>query len=100
VNPEANADGDHADAATSEPAIRPMPTGATPPPAIAGETANGSVPRVGRRYPRDYEPLMAQPFPPQGTAAAAGGRPEHALPDGGTGLGHQAPPGWPDYRRG
>jgi hypothetical protein len=96
VNPDPTPD--HAGAATSEPAIRP--TGTTSPLSVAGETANGSVPRVGRRYPRDYEPLMAQPFPPQGTAAAAGGRPEHALPDGGTGLGHQAPPGWPEYRRG
>ena len=74
--------------------------GAMTPPAIAGETANGSVPRVGQRYPHDYAPLVNAPRPPQGTAAAAGGRPEHARSDGGTGLGQQAPPGWPEYRRG
>jgi hypothetical protein len=56
--------------------------------------------RVGQRYPRDYMFLLAASRPPQGTAAAAGGRPEHGRPDGGTGLGHQAPPGWPEYRRG
>jgi hypothetical protein len=91
---------DRAGAATGEPAIRPSPSGATTPATIAGETANGSVPRVGQRYPRDYMFLLAASRPPQGTAAAAGGRPEHGRPDGGTGLGHQAPPGWPEYRRG
>jgi hypothetical protein len=98
MNDEPIPDRNRAGAATSEPALRP--TGATSPLAVAGETANGTVPRVGQRYPRDYAPLLAQPCPPQGTAAAAGGRPEHARPDGGTGLGQQAPPGWPEYRRG
>jgi hypothetical protein len=95
-----NPNPDRAGAATDEPAIRPMPTGATTPPAIAGATGNGSVPRWGQRYPHDDAPLLVQPYPSQGTAAAAGGRPEHARPDGGTGLGHQAPPGWPEYGRG
>ena len=89
-----------AGAATSEPATRPSPSGATTPPAIAGGTANGSVPRVGQRYPCEYRSLEDPPRPPQGTTAAAGGRPEHARPDGGTGLGQQAPPGWPEYRQG
>jgi hypothetical protein len=85
--------------------VNPDPTSdragdATSEPAIAGETANGSVPRLGQRYPHDYAPLLVRPYPPQGTAAAAGGRPEHGRPDGGTGPGQQAPPGWPEYRRG
>jgi hypothetical protein len=33
--------------------------------------------------------------PAQGDHRAAGGCPEHHGPDGGTGMGHQAPPGWP-----
>jgi len=82
---------DRAGDSTSQPAT---------PAAITGETANGSVPRVGQRYPHDYRPLLVQPFPPLGTFAAAGGRPEHARPDGGTGLGQQAPPGWPEYAPG
>jgi hypothetical protein len=34
---------------------------------------------------------------PQGEHGAAGGLPRHHQPDGGLGLGNQAPPSWPDY---
>jgi hypothetical protein len=42
-------------------------------------------------------PRPAQGNPPQGEHHAAGGRPEHRRADGGTGMGHRAPPGWPGY---
>jgi hypothetical protein len=45
---------------------------------------------------------MANPMsrnPPQGTYGGAGGRDEHHLPDGGIGIGAQAPPGWPRYHQ-
>jgi hypothetical protein len=77
----------------------PEAIGATTPPATAGETANGSAPRLGQRYPHDYADLLSRPYTPLGTAAAAGGRPAHSRPGGGTGPGQQAPPGWPEYRR-
>lgn len=83
------------DDVASEPAVRPAGTPA--PLAVAGATANGSVPRLGQRCPCDYAGLLVRPLPPQGTCAAAGGRPEHARPDGGLGLGYAAPAGWPDY---
>ena len=61
--------------------------------AVTDESPNGSVPRLGRPYPRDYGSLLGRPYPPQGTFAATGGRPEHGRADGGTGLGQQAPAG-------
>jgi hypothetical protein len=36
-------------------------------------------------------------MPAQGDHGAAGGRREHRGADGGTGLGHEFPEGWPDY---
>jgi len=85
-------------AATSEPSLEP--SGEPSSLAVTEDTPNGSVPRLGQRYPRDYGALLGRPYPPQGTFAASGGRPEHGRSDGGTGLGHQAPPGWPDYSPG
>jgi hypothetical protein len=65
--------------------------------------------RMGRPGPsivRESDPPACGPrpaegaYPPQGEHHAAGGRPEHHRPDGGTGLGHRAPAGWPEYRPG
>ena len=89
-------DGDGA--ATSEPALGPE--GEPSSLAVTDETPDGSVPWPGRPDLRGYGVLLGRPYPPQGTSAASGGRPEHARPDGGTGLGQQAPPGWPDYSPG
>jgi hypothetical protein len=36
-------------------------------------------------------------YPPQGEHHAAGGLPGHGAADGGLGMGHQFPPGWPKY---
>ena len=44
-------------------------------------------------------PRPAQGNSPQGEHHAAGGRPEHRRADGGTGVGHAYPPGWPQYHR-
>jgi hypothetical protein len=44
---------------------------------------------------RESRPEPAEGSPPQGEHHAAGGRPGHRRPDGGLGLGHRAPPGWP-----
>jgi hypothetical protein len=42
-------------------------------------------------------PRAAQGNSPEGEHHAAGGRVEHRRPDGGLGMGHKAPPGWPRY---
>jgi hypothetical protein len=45
----------------------------------------------------DNPPRPAQGNSPQGEHHAAGGRPEHRGADGGMGMGHKAPVGWPGY---
>ena len=67
--------------------------------AVTDESPNGSVPRLGRPYSRDYGALLGRPYPPQGTSAASGGRPEHGRADGGTGLGQQCRRAGPIIRR-
>ena len=52
-------------AATSEPALEP--SGEPSSLAVTEDTPNGSVPRPGRPYPRDYGALLGRPYPPQGT---------------------------------
>jgi hypothetical protein len=65
------------------------------------DTALPSYP-VPRREPRDTHADEAPagkvvgPNPPQSSHGAAGGIDAHRGPDGGMGMGHKAPQGWPE----